>query len=63
MELSKSEPACGAVDAKGNKIDYDKWNQEFDAYREGKRDLPPDVPEYAADSQARWLIDFVLNLK
>jgi cytochrome c oxidase cbb3-type subunit 2 len=53
----------GEVDASGNKIDYAKWNEEFDAYREGKRDLPPDVPAYASNSQARWLIDFVLNLK
>jgi len=53
----------GEVDASGNKIDYAKWNEEFDAYREGKRDLPPDVPAYAANSQARWLIDFVLNMK
>ena len=28
----------GEVDASGNKIDYAKWNEEFDAYREGKRD-------------------------
>ena len=53
----------GEVDASGKKIDYDKWNQEFDAYREGKRDLPPDVPAYASNSEARWLIDFVLNMK
>jgi cytochrome c oxidase cbb3-type subunit 2 len=53
----------GEVDASGNKIDYAKWNEEFDAYREGKRDLPPDVPAYASNSQARWLIDFVLNMK
>ncbi len=53
----------GEVDANGKKIDYDKWNQEFDAYREGKRDLPPDIPVYAANSEARWLIDFVLNMK
>jgi cytochrome c oxidase cbb3-type subunit 2 len=53
----------GEVDASGKKIDYDKWNQEFDAYREGKRDLPPDIPIYAANSEARWLIDFVLNMK
>jgi len=53
----------GEVDANGKKIDYDKWNEEFDAYREGKRDLPPDIPIYAANSEARWLIDFVLNMK
>jgi cytochrome c oxidase cbb3-type subunit 2 len=53
----------GEVDASGNKIDYAKWNEEFDAYRDGKRDLPPDVPTYAPNSQIRWLIDFVLNMK
>ena len=40
-----------------------KWDEEFDAYRDGKRDQPPDVPMYAANSEARWLIDFVLNMK
>ena len=53
----------GEVDASGNKIDLAKWNEEFDAYRDGKRDLPPEVPTYAPNSQIRWLIDFVLNMK
>jgi len=53
----------GEVDADGKKIDYAKWNEEFDAYREGKRDLPPDIPTFAPNSEARWLIDFVLNMK
>jgi len=53
----------GAVDANGQKIDLAKWDAEFNAYREGKRDLPPDVPMYAPNSEARWLIDFVLNMK
>ncbi len=53
----------GEVDAKGQKIDYAKWDEEFDAYRAGKRDAPPDVPTYAANSEIRWLIDFVLNMK
>lgn len=53
----------GEVDASGKKIDYAKWDEEFDAYREGKRDTPPDVPAYASNSEARWLIDFVLNMK
>jgi len=53
----------GEVDAGGKKIDYAKWDEEFNAYREGKRDLPPDVPAYASNSEARWLIDFVLNMK
>ncbi|MGO9869933.1 MAG: cbb3-type cytochrome c oxidase subunit II [Rhodomicrobium sp.] len=53
----------GEVDAKGQKIDYAKWDAEFDAYREGKADLPPEVPAYAPNSEVRWLIDFVLNMK
>jgi cytochrome c oxidase cbb3-type subunit 2 len=53
----------GSVDAEGKPIDLAKWDEEFDAYRDGKRDTPPEVPMYAANSQARWLIDFVLNLK
>ena len=53
----------GAVDAAGKPIDYKKWDEEFDAYRDGKRDQPPDVPMYASNSEARWIIDFVLNLK
>jgi cytochrome c oxidase cbb3-type subunit II len=53
----------GALDADGKTIDLAKWDEEFDAYREGKRDQPPDVPMYAANSEARWLIDFVLNMK
>jgi cytochrome c oxidase cbb3-type subunit 2 len=53
----------GEVDASGNKIDYAKWDEEFNAYRDGKRDSLPDVPTYAANSEIRWLIDFVLNMK
>jgi cytochrome c oxidase cbb3-type subunit 2 len=53
----------GVLDANGQKIDYAKWDAEFDAYRAGKRDVPPDVPTYAANSEVRWLIDFVLNMK
>ncbi|MGA2776401.1 MAG: cbb3-type cytochrome c oxidase subunit II [Steroidobacteraceae bacterium] len=53
----------GEVDADGKKIDYAKWDEEFDAYRAGKRDTPPDVPTYAPNSEARWIIDFALNLK
>jgi len=53
----------GPKDAAGNAIDLNKWDEEFDAYREGSRVYPPEVPEYAADSEIRYLIDFVLNLK
>jgi cytochrome c oxidase cbb3-type subunit 2 len=53
----------GPVDAKGTTIDYDKWRAEYTEYTAGKRVYPPEVPEPAANSQARYLIDFVLNLK
>jgi cytochrome c oxidase cbb3-type subunit 2 len=53
----------GAVDANGQKIDYDKWRAEYDEYHAGKRVNPPDVPMYAKDSEIRALIDFMLSLK
>jgi len=53
----------GDVDANGKKIDFDKWREEYLEYHEGKRVLPPDVPQYAKDSEIRNLIDFVLSLK
>ncbi len=53
----------GPVDAKGQKIDFDKWRAEYNEYREGKRVTAPDVPMYASNSDARALIDFVLTLK
>jgi cytochrome c oxidase cbb3-type subunit 2 len=53
----------GDVDAKGQKIDYDKWRTEYLEYHEGKRVNPPDVPEYAQNSEIRDLIDFILSLK
>ena len=53
----------GDVDADGNKIDYDKWRKEYNEYVEGKRIYAPEVPVPAKDSNARFLIDFVLNLK
>ncbi|MBN4073565.1 cbb3-type cytochrome c oxidase subunit II [Mariprofundus ferrooxydans] len=53
----------GGKDAKGNAIDLVKWDEEFDAYRDGNRVYPPEVPDYADDSEIRYLMDFVLNLK
>jgi len=53
----------GSVDATGNKIDFDKWRAEYLDYHEGRRVLPPDVPQYAKDSEIRYLIDFMLSLK
>jgi cytochrome c oxidase cbb3-type subunit 2 len=53
----------GEVDAQGETIDYATWRAEYDEYTAGKRVYPPDVPVPAANSEARKLIDFVLNLK
>jgi len=53
----------GAKDAEGNAIDLGAWDQEFMEYAEGGSVYPPEVPVPAADSEARMLIDFVLNLK
>ncbi len=53
----------GKVDANGNEIDYRAWRKEFLEYRRGERITPPEVPLPARDSEARYLIDFVLNLK
>jgi cytochrome c oxidase cbb3-type subunit 2 len=53
----------GGTDKHGKKIDLAKWDEEFNAYREGKRIYPPEVPEYGDDTEIRYLIDFVLNLK
>lgn len=53
----------GDVDANGSPIDYDKWRSEYTDYVKGDRVYPPDVPVPASDSDARFLIDFVLSLK
>jgi len=53
----------GETDAKGNKIDYDKWRAEYNDYHAGKRVDAPEVPEYAKDSRIRALVDYMLSLK
>jgi len=53
----------GGVDKQGNKIDLAKWDEEFDAYRVGDRVYPPEVPDYADNSEIRYLIDYILDLK
>jgi cytochrome c oxidase cbb3-type subunit 2 len=53
----------GEKDANGNTIDYDKWRAEYTAYASGESVYAPEVPAPASDSEARALIDFVLNLK
>jgi len=53
----------GPKDKAGNVIDLAKWDEEFEAYRDGESVYPPEVPEYADDSEIRYLMDFVLNSK
>jgi cytochrome c oxidase cbb3-type subunit 2 len=53
----------GEKDASGNAIDYDGWRAAYTAYAAGETIYPPEVPLPAADSEARALIDFVLNMK
>lgn len=50
----------GRNDANGNPIDFAKWRAEYKEYRDGKRAYPPEVPEYAPQSEVRALIDWVL---
>lgn len=53
----------GEVDAHGNQIDYRQWRKEYSEYAAGKRIYPPEVPDPAPRSEARYIIDFVLSLK
>jgi cytochrome c oxidase cbb3-type subunit 2 len=53
----------GEKDAAGNVINFDKWRADYNDYIAGKSITAPDVPYPAKDSEARALIDFVLNLK
>jgi len=53
----------GEADVNGKVIDFDGWRTAYTAYASGESIYPPEVPVPAADSEARALIDFVLNLK
>ncbi|WP_455208301.1 cbb3-type cytochrome c oxidase subunit II [Kaarinaea lacus] len=53
----------GESDVSGNAINYEQWRTEYNQYVANERVYPPEVPVPAADSEARALIDFVLNLK
>lgn len=53
----------GEVDAEGDEIDYAAWRKEYNEYVAGERVYPPEVPQPAPNSEARFLIDFVLSLK
>ncbi len=50
----------GKTDANGKAIDFSKWRAEYNDYVSGKTVHPPEVPEYAPESEARALIDWVL---
>src|SRR3569623_310489 len=47
--------------ANGQPIVYVKWRAEYTAYRKVERPIPPEVPEFARDSQVRAVIDWVLT--
>jgi len=51
----------GETDAHGNKIDFDKWRTEYKEYRAGTRIYPPEIPEYAGNSEVRALVDWILT--
>jgi len=51
----------GTHDAQGNEIDFDKWRADYTAYLHGETAYPPEVPEYAPDSEARAVIDWILT--
>ena len=53
----------GEKDAKGNAIDFDAWRTAYSEYAAGKTVEPPKVPDYASDSEIRYLIDFIMALK
>ena len=53
----------GKKDASGQDIKYEDWRTEYTQYVANERVYPPEVPVPAKDSEARALIDFVLNLK
>jgi cytochrome c oxidase cbb3-type subunit 2 len=53
----------GEKDASGKNIDYSAWRTAYTEYQQSKSVYPPEVPNYASESQIRYLIDFVLSLK
>lgn len=61
--MPRYEYLWGEVDADGKPIDYDAWRAAYNEYEAGKSIYPPDVPVPAVDSDARALIDFIINLK
>jgi cytochrome c oxidase cbb3-type subunit 2 len=53
----------GPKDASGNPINYTAWRKAYELYAHGKSVYPPAVPIPAAHSEARHLIDYLLDLK
>jgi len=53
----------GTNDADNKQIDLAAWDVHYQKYVGGEEVYAPEVPTPAPDSEARMLIDFVLNLK
>lgn len=53
----------GDKDADGNTIDHEGWRVAYNEYAAGNTSTPPDVPSYAAESEIRYLMDFIFSLK
>jgi cytochrome c oxidase cbb3-type subunit 2 len=53
----------GKKDANGNTINYAAWRKAYLDYYNGKSVYPPEVPMPAKSSEARHLIDYLLDLK
>ena len=53
----------GDKDVNGKTIDYSAWRTSYNEYIDGKTSRPPEVPQFAPNSDIRYLIDFVLALK
>jgi cytochrome c oxidase cbb3-type subunit 2 len=53
----------GTNDVDGKQIDLAAWDTHYQRYVSGEEVYAPEVPTPATDSEARMLIDFVLNLK
>jgi cytochrome c oxidase cbb3-type subunit 2 len=53
----------GTSDHEGKQIDLAAWDVHYQKYVGGEEVYAPEVPTPAQDSEARMLIDFVLNLK
>ena len=53
----------GEKDASGKTIDYAGWRTAYNEYAAGNSIVAPEVPVPHDDSEARALIDFIINMK